>query len=198
MCRHRGNKLVWQDEPADETSGTCRQFTCKYHGWRYGLDGDLTFIQQEQEFFDIDKRDYGLASVQVDIWEGFIFVNLDRGNTVPVREYLGKLGAGLEGYPFGELTEVYQYRARINSNWKLYIDAFARVLPRTGAAREAVRRRRVAEAHELRLRGPVLRDGRSPRDAIHVGRHGATEGRGHGQADRTDPALRQFRPVGPA
>src|SRR5262245_42931492 len=60
MCRHRGNKLVWQDEPAEETSGTCRQFTCKYHGWRYGLDGALTFVQQEQEFFDLDKRDYGL------------------------------------------------------------------------------------------------------------------------------------------
>ena len=35
ICRHRGNKLVWQDFPREETSGTCRQFTCKYHGWRY-------------------------------------------------------------------------------------------------------------------------------------------------------------------
>ena len=41
ICRHRGNKLVWQDFPREETSGTCRQFTCKYHGWRYGLDGAL-------------------------------------------------------------------------------------------------------------------------------------------------------------
>ena len=47
MCRHRGNKLVWQDYPGEETSGTCRQFTCKYHGWRYSLEGDLTFVQQE-------------------------------------------------------------------------------------------------------------------------------------------------------
>ena len=41
--------------PAEETSGICRQFTCKYHGWRYDLDGDLTFVQQEGEFFDLDK-----------------------------------------------------------------------------------------------------------------------------------------------
>ena len=27
ICRHRGNKLVWQDYPREETSGTCRQFT---------------------------------------------------------------------------------------------------------------------------------------------------------------------------
>ena len=91
MCRHRGNKLVWTDYPTQETSGTCRQFTCKYHGWRYGLDGGLTFVQQEDEFFDLDKADYGLAPVQTEVWEGFVFVNLDNSNTTPVREYLGGL-----------------------------------------------------------------------------------------------------------
>src|SRR6266567_1417060 len=50
ICRHRGNKLVWQDFPREETSGTARQFTCKYHGWRYGLDGACAFVQQEGEF----------------------------------------------------------------------------------------------------------------------------------------------------
>ena len=29
MCRHRGNKLVWNDYPKEETSGTTRQFVCK-------------------------------------------------------------------------------------------------------------------------------------------------------------------------
>ena len=53
---------MWQDYPGEETSGTCRQFTCKYHGWRYALEGELTFVQQEAEFFDLDKADYGLAS----------------------------------------------------------------------------------------------------------------------------------------
>jgi phenylpropionate dioxygenase-like ring-hydroxylating dioxygenase large terminal subunit len=37
ICRHRGNKLVWTDYPDREDRGTCRQFACKYHGWRYGL-----------------------------------------------------------------------------------------------------------------------------------------------------------------
>jgi len=55
ICRHRGNKLVWNDFPGEETAGTCRQFTCKYHAWRYGLDGELTFIQQEDEFFGVHK-----------------------------------------------------------------------------------------------------------------------------------------------
>src|ERR1039458_9560848 len=125
ICRHRGNKLVWNDYPREETSGTCRQFTCKYHGWRYDLDGSLNFVQQESEFFDLDKADFGLAPVQTEVWQGFIFVNLDPDNTTSVQDYLGGLGAGVEGYPFGEMTQVYKYRANVGSNWKLFIDAFA-------------------------------------------------------------------------
>ena len=79
ICRHRGNKLVWTDFPREETSGNCRQFVCKYHGWKYDLDGACAFVQQEGEFFDLDKADYGLVPVHCDVWSGFIFVNLDAG-----------------------------------------------------------------------------------------------------------------------
>ncbi|WP_416969675.1 aromatic ring-hydroxylating oxygenase subunit alpha [Streptomyces sp. 4F14] len=125
ICRHRGNKLVWDDNPRDETKGTCRAFTCKYHAWRYDLEGKLAFVQQESEFFSVDKSRYGLLGVQTEIWEGFVFVNLDPDNTTPLREYLGRFGAGIEGYPFDKLTQVHKYRAEIGSNWKLFIDAFA-------------------------------------------------------------------------
>src|SRR5262245_28697619 len=124
MCRHRGNKLVWNDYPREETSGTCRQFTCKYHGWRYDLEGQLQFVQQEPEFFDLDKTGFGLVPVQAEVWEGFIFVNLDPENTTSARKYLGALGGGLEGYPFHLMTQVHKYRAEVGSNWKLFIDAF--------------------------------------------------------------------------
>jgi phenylpropionate dioxygenase-like ring-hydroxylating dioxygenase large terminal subunit len=125
ICRHRGNKLVWNDFPTEEVEGTCRQFTCKYHGWRYGLDGGLTFVQQEGEFFDLDKADYGLVPVRTEVWAGFVFVNLDPDSSESVADYLGEMGAGLEAYPFDKLTQVYKYRADVGSNWKLYIDAFA-------------------------------------------------------------------------
>ena len=111
--------------PREETSGSCRQFTCKYHGWRYALDGQCTFVQQESEFFDLDKSDYGLAAVQADVWEGFIFVNLDPATRRRCASTSGELGKGLEGYPFHELTQVHKYRAEVGSNWKLFIDAFA-------------------------------------------------------------------------
>ncbi len=139
MCRHRGNKLVWQDYPNEEVAGTCRQFTCKYHGWRYALDGELTFIQQEQEFFDLDKSDFPLVEVNLDIWEGFIFVNLDKEPAARrSQEFLGELGEKLEGYPFSELTQVFSYSAEVGSNWKLFIDAFQEFYHAPVSAREAV------------------------------------------------------------
>jgi hypothetical protein len=35
------------------------------------------------------------------------------------------MAADLVGYPWGEMTSVFKYRAEIGSNWKLFIDAFA-------------------------------------------------------------------------
>ena len=124
ICRHRGNKLVWNDMPLEETSGFCRQFTCKYHAWRYDLDGNLTFVQQEGEFFDLDKRRYGLVPVHCDVWEGFIFVNFAPEPEQNLRDFLGPMITGLEGYPFGELTSRWYYRSEVKANWKLYMDAF--------------------------------------------------------------------------
>ena len=123
MCRHRGNKLVWNDYPGEEVSGNCRQFTCKYHAWRYSLKGDLTFVQQEDEFFDLEKAKFGLVPLRCEVWEGFIFINFDN-DAEPLVDYLGDFGKGLEGYPFHEMTETYTYRAEVNANWKLFIDAF--------------------------------------------------------------------------
>lgn len=124
VCRHRGNKLVWDDYPNEETSGFCKQFTCKYHAWRYSLEGELTFVQQEKEFFGLDRADYGLKDVRCEVWEGFIFINLDH-DAEPLTTFLGPMIKGLEGYPFHEMTEVFSYKAEVGSNWKLFIDAFA-------------------------------------------------------------------------
>src|SRR5262247_844194 len=124
VCRHRGNKLVWNDFPNEEVNGTCRHFTCKYHGWRYDLEGALTFVQQEGEFFQLDKGDYGLAPVNCEVWEGFIFVNLARQPEQSLTDFLGPMISSLEGYPFDRLTERWCFRSEVKANWKLYMDAF--------------------------------------------------------------------------
>ncbi len=35
VCRHRGSRIC------DATAGRESRFTCRYHGWTYGLDGSL-------------------------------------------------------------------------------------------------------------------------------------------------------------
>lgn len=53
-------------------------------------------------------------------WQGFVFVTLNP-QPQPLRDYLGRLGAGLEGYPFDRLTQKHTYRAEIGSNLPTYI-----------------------------------------------------------------------------
>ena len=173
--------------PASTTAGATRS------------KASCTFVQQEQEFFDLDKADYPLASVQCDVWEGFIFVNLDPSNTTPLREYLGELGKGLEGYPFHELTQVHKYRAEIGEQLEALHRRVRRVLPRTGPAREASGLRRVGEG--CRSYGyEALAYGID-------GPHGMVSSWGgmsppkdleHGEADRARAAQRPVRSVGRA
>jgi glycine betaine catabolism A len=99
ICRHRGNKLVWTDYPRQETSGSCRAFACKYHGWRYALDGACTFVRQECEFFDFDRSNYGLVPVHCDVWAGFIFVNLAKDPAQSLPEFLGPMITALDAMP---------------------------------------------------------------------------------------------------
>jgi len=122
ICRHRGNKLVWNDFPREDTSGSCRQFVCKYHGWKYDLDGTCSFVQQESEFFDLDKADHGLVPVHCDVWSGFIFVNLDATPHQSLTEFLGPMVTAIDGYPFHQITERYAFRAIVPSNWKVFLD----------------------------------------------------------------------------
>ena len=146
ICRHRGNKLVWNDFPGEETQGTCRQFTCKYHGWRYGTDGACTFVQQESEFFDLDRADLGLVPVHVDVWEGFIFVNLDTGDADTVAGLPRFVRRRARGLPVRRDDPGAQVPGRRARQLEAVHRRVRRVLPRTRSALEAVHRRRSPQA----------------------------------------------------
>jgi phenylpropionate dioxygenase-like ring-hydroxylating dioxygenase large terminal subunit len=122
ICRHRGNKLVWNDDPRIDASGSCDQFACKYHGWRYELDGRLDYVQQEEEFYGLDKASYGLLSLRCEVWAGFIFVHLGEPQQ-SLREFLGPMVTAIEDFPFERLTSCYRFRSVVPANWKLMIDA---------------------------------------------------------------------------
>jgi phenylpropionate dioxygenase-like ring-hydroxylating dioxygenase large terminal subunit len=121
VCAHRGNKVVWQEHPQLETSGNCRQFQCKYHGWRYGLDGKVAHVTNEGQFFDLDVASLGMPNVACEVFAGFIFVNL-AADPVPLRTFLGDRILELEAYPFDLMTQRYSFSTRVRGNWKLAID----------------------------------------------------------------------------
>ena len=73
VCRHRGSRLIEND------SGNCATIQCPYHAWTYGLDGRLAGAPHMDDVPRFDKADYPLHSVNLGIWEGFIFVNLNDG-----------------------------------------------------------------------------------------------------------------------
>ena len=117
MCTHRGNRV------AEVCRGSAGSFRCGFHGWTYDLMGQLIYVPDEDQFFDLDKSEHGLTRVSADVWEGFIFVNLDPNPKETLVEYLGQVVERLQGYPFGDTTE-YSYQAEVRANWKVAVDAF--------------------------------------------------------------------------
>ena len=59
-CRHRGSRLL-------EGAGNCRAIKCPYHGWIYGLDGELRGTSDMERTRDFDKSDYGLIPVRLEL-----------------------------------------------------------------------------------------------------------------------------------
>ena len=73
VCRHRGSRIC------DEESGEVRtHLRCPYHAWGYALDGTLVTTPMIEKD-EIDRESTSLWPVHLDVWEGFVFVNLSRG-----------------------------------------------------------------------------------------------------------------------
>lgn len=125
VCSHRGNQLVWEEDPKAELKGSCRQFTCKYHGWRYALDGEVAYVHNAPEFEGLTHEGLKLPEIHCDVFASFVFVNFSKTPPCTLREFMGEELWQLEQYPFHKLTEHHQLEAIVNSNWKLFVDAFA-------------------------------------------------------------------------
>lgn len=122
ICSHRGNKVVWDKQ------GSCQMFTCKFHSWSYALDGRLRYVPDEESFFDLKKDELGLTPVAVDVWEGFIFINVDPTPQETLCEYLGEVGTTLHGYPFAEFSATSaSWSTEVKANWKVVKDAFQEI-----------------------------------------------------------------------
>jgi phenylpropionate dioxygenase-like ring-hydroxylating dioxygenase large terminal subunit len=120
VCQHRGRKLV--EKPRGRLSG----FSCRFHGWRYSLDGECTHVYSREDWKScpaFDEKELALKSPRVDCWGGWVWVSQDP-DTPSLRDYLGAAAEMRDPFDFHELR--YKWAITIHSpvNWKVVMEAF--------------------------------------------------------------------------
>jgi carnitine monooxygenase subunit len=119
-CRHRGVQLVIGH-------GNCKTagFICPFHGWRWNINGENTFVYGRHMFSSaqLDKAELALPPCRVEIWGGCAFINLD-DNAPPLLEFLGPIAARLEKYQVDKLRAEWWYTTVLPANWKIAMEAF--------------------------------------------------------------------------
>ncbi len=114
VCRHRGTRICTVAE--GRFSGVMQ---CGYHGWTYGLDGKLRAApHMDQPDFCLEN--YPLHGIAAEIWDGHLFVNLDR-NAAPLAAQLGDLRGKFDTWRVGELRMAARKTYDVQCNWKLLV-----------------------------------------------------------------------------
>jgi nitrite reductase/ring-hydroxylating ferredoxin subunit len=116
-CLHRGTRLA--DGSGRFPEGCIR---CRYHAWRYDLDGRLVEVVDRDEF-DPMPADLGLRPVRVQCWGGFVWVCLE-GDAPPLLDFLNPLPALLAPYHLERLHLRTYLSTVLPANWKVAVDAF--------------------------------------------------------------------------
>ena len=98
LCRHRGSRVV-----AEEKGGCKSAIVCPFHGWVYNLDGTLRGPAQPSSLPDLDPIKFGLKPIEMENWNGFIFVRFQPGPQPSIREILAPFDAEIEQYELADL-----------------------------------------------------------------------------------------------
>ena len=85
VCQHRAARLVFNEVDSVEA------FICPYHGWRFELDGELTYARDAEDFPEGDPcGKMNLIEIPCEVFAGFIWVNMNE-DCESLQEYLGPI-----------------------------------------------------------------------------------------------------------
>ncbi|MEY2518690.1 MAG: glycine betaine catabolism [Verrucomicrobiota bacterium] len=118
VCRHRWTRLC------EEQSGHSAAIQCPYHAWTYGLDGRLIGAPHMDEVPEFDKTQYALHGVNLAVWEGFIFVNLD-DNPNSLEEWFAPLAGKFSHWNLAKLRSAKRVEYNVRANWKLIFENYS-------------------------------------------------------------------------
>jgi phenylpropionate dioxygenase-like ring-hydroxylating dioxygenase large terminal subunit len=121
-CRHRGVPFVGEGD-----HGNCKTpgFICPFHGWRWNLEGDNTFVYGRHMFSEeqLDQADLALRPCRVEIWGGMAFINFD-DDAPSFRDTIGPVADRLEAHGVSNLRAEWWYQTVLPANWKVAMEAF--------------------------------------------------------------------------
>ncbi|MGY8994828.1 MAG: aromatic ring-hydroxylating oxygenase subunit alpha [Alphaproteobacteria bacterium] len=112
ICRHRFMPIALDEKGSD------KRFVCSYHGWVYGTDGRLVAAPLMEGSLAFDKKGCALPEYRLEVWQGFIFVNLD-DDAPALAPQLTEADTMLENYKTDELVTGFAYDKIWEGNWKL-------------------------------------------------------------------------------
>lgn len=118
VCRHRAG-------PVTRGAGICRggRLRCGYHGWSYGLDGQL---QATPEFEGVEcfrKDEVRLPEFRVATWLGLVFVQLDAAAPA-LAAVRAEVDTKVAGRGLAEMQFAHRKEWEIACNWKTYVDNY--------------------------------------------------------------------------
>ena len=119
LCKHRGSRVIADD------AGTCKStITCPFHGWTYNLDGTLRGASRPSSLPKLDPVEYGLPPLEMDIWNGFIFVRFQPGPQPALSDILKKFDDEVSQYELFDLKPTGDgfWTEEIDANWKCVRD----------------------------------------------------------------------------
>ena len=123
-CRHRGVPIAGGK---GNEHGNCAKagFICPFHGWRWNLDGENTFVYGKHMFSAglLDNDELALKPVRVETWGGCAFINHDAA-APPLRESMGPVLTALEARGMDKLRSEWWYATVLPANWKIAMEAF--------------------------------------------------------------------------
>ena len=127
VCPHRGRRLIDTPGGAKNTCGKRRQFVCGFHGWRYNLDGECTYLLEKQDWQGaLTAERTHLSDVRVDTWGGWIWINLDPA-CEPLRDYLEPAAGMLDPFELQNMRCRWRRWLVFDCNWKVAMEAFAEI-----------------------------------------------------------------------